>query len=129
MTKRADDKTVSHTANLRVLDDARKPAAATHRTVSEYDASALVGLKVIARHAAIMSNDEEDTVELPKLQELMATAAIARCLMPQRLRGHEIKAMRKILRMTLAELADGMDSKTAVETVSRWESERQPRGG
>ncbi|RYC29383.1 DUF1870 family protein [Lichenibacterium minor] len=76
-----------------------------------------------------MSNDEEDTVELPKLQELMAAAAIARCLMPERLRGHEIKAMRKILRMTLAELADGMDSKTAVETVSRWESDAQPMGG
>lgn len=128
MTKRADDKTVPHTADLRVLDDARKPAAA-HRIVSEYDASALVGLKVIARHAAVMSNDEEGTIELPKLQELMATAAVVRCLMPQRLRGHEIRAMRKILRMTLAELADGMDSKTAVETVSRWESEAQLMGG
>jgi DNA-binding transcriptional regulator YiaG len=127
MTKRVHDKADRKAADLCVLDDARKPAAP--KTINEYDASTLVGLKVIARHAAVVSSDEEETVELPKLQELMATAAIARCLMPPRLRGREIKAIRKIMRMTLAELADGMDSKTAVETVSRWESEAQLMGG
>ena len=127
MTNRVHDEADRKTADLCVLGAARKPAAP--KVISEYDASTLIGLKVIARHAAVVSSDEEETVELPKLQELMAAAAIARCLMPERLRGHEIKAMRKILRMTLAELADGMDSKTAVETVSRWESDAQPMGG
>lgn len=128
MTKRVHDKADRKTADLCVLDDARKSAAIS-KTITAYDATTLVGLKVIAHHAAIVSSDDEETVELPKLSELMATAAVVRCLMPQRLRGHEIRAMRKILRLTLAELADGMDSKTAVETVSRWESETQLMGG
>ncbi len=128
MTKRVHDKADRKAADLCVLDDARKPAAIS-KTITAYDATALVGLKVIAHHAAVVSSDPEETVELPKLHELMATAAIVRCLMPQRLRGHEIRAMRKIMRMTLAELADGMDSKTALETVSRWESESQLMGG
>ena len=37
--------------------------------------------------------------------------------------------MRKIMRMTLTDLAQRLDGKTAVETVSRWESDAQPMGG
>jgi transcriptional regulator with XRE-family HTH domain len=59
----------------------------------------------------------------------MASAAMWRCLCPARLRGHEIKAVRKIMGLTLSELAKKLGEKTAVETISRWESEVQPVGG
>lgn len=49
--------------------------------------------------------------------------------MPIRLRGAEMKAMRKAMKMTLAGLAKKLGDRTAPETVSRWESEVQPMGG
>lgn len=98
------------------------------RILEEHDATALVGISTIVLNAAVY-NEEEDTVEVPKVRELMATAAVARCLMPIRLRGSEIRAIRKIMQLTLAELASKMDGRAAPETVSRWESENQPMGG
>lgn len=117
-------------AELRVLEADRR-VSETKTLLKEYDVSALVGLRTIACDAAIERVDErgEKTIELPKLRELSASAAISRCLMPIRLRGSEMKAMRKIMRMTLAELAKKLDERTAPETVSRWESEAQPMGG
>ena len=99
------------------------------RVLPEYDATTLVGLRTLVANAAIERvEDGETTIELPKLDELLAAAAIARCLMPVKLRGWEIKAIRHILNMTLAELAQRLDEKTALETLSRWESESQPIG-
>ena len=98
------------------------------RVLEEYDATPLVGLRSIVVGAAVR-NDADDTVEVPNVRELAAAVAIARCLMPIRLRGHEIKAIRKIMKCTLAELAKKMDDRTAPETVSRWESEAQLMGG
>jgi transcriptional regulator with XRE-family HTH domain len=60
---------------------------------------------------------------------MRAAVAISRCLMPVKLHGKEIKAMRKILGLTLAEFASRLDERTAVETVSRWETDAQPMGG
>lgn len=100
------------------------------RVLDEYDATVEVGLRTVVHGAAIERTHEgETTVELPQIDKLLATAAIARCLMTVRLRGPEIKAMRKIMGMTLADLAGRMDERTAVETVSRWEKENQPMGG
>ena len=98
------------------------------RVLDEYDATQIVGLSTIVCGAAIFDEDA-DTIEVPKLRELMVTAAVARCLMPIRLRGFEIRAVRKIMRYTLAELAKKMSEQTATETMSRWESDAQPMGG
>jgi DNA-binding transcriptional regulator YiaG len=110
----------------RVLDGKQ-----TERTLEQYDATVHVGLRTIVCHAAIERIDEhgEETIELPKPRELRAAAVMLRCLMPIRLRGREIKVIRKTMGLTLAELALRLDEKTAVETVSRWESEVQPMGG
>jgi len=99
--------------------------------LSSYDATAFVGLRTIVYDAAIKRVDEdgEVTIELPKQGELVAAAAVSRCLMPIKLRGYEIRAMRHIMKMTLADLAKRLDEKTAPETISRWESEAQPMGG
>lgn len=103
----------------------------SEKTLPVYDATVLVGLRTTVFDAAIerVEDDGEVTIELPKLQELLAAAAVARCLMPIKLRGAEIKTMRRLMKMTHAELAERLDPKTAAETVSRWESEAQPMGG
>jgi DNA-binding transcriptional regulator YiaG len=109
---------------------------AEHRTTGDeqilpvYDATVHVGLRTIIYDAAIHRVDAngEETIEVPLPRELRASAVIARCLMPVRLRGRELKAMRKIMKMTLVDLAKKLDERTAAETVSRWEAENQPMG-
>jgi DNA-binding transcriptional regulator YiaG len=107
-------------------------APAQSRTVlAEYDASALVGLRTVVQDAVVLIVDAEgeECVHVPNLRGLEAAAAVRRCLVPVKLRGAEIRAMRKIMRLTLAALAERMDAKTAPETISRWETESQPMGG
>ena len=114
---------------LRVVEGQHRAEAVKH-IMPEYDATPLIGIHTIVSNAAIeMESENGGTVELPKLRELIASAAILRCLMPVRLRGAEMKAMRKAMKMTLADLARKLDARTAPETVSRWESEAQPMGG
>jgi DNA-binding transcriptional regulator YiaG len=101
----------------------------TEQKLTIYDASDIVGLNTLVYDAAIEHIDDgERSVELPKLDQLLAAAAISRCLMPARLRGPEIRAIRKIMKLTLNDLAKKLDTKAAPETVSRWESDAQPMG-
>jgi hypothetical protein len=91
--------------NLRVLDGQHR-VAETSTILKERDVSAIVGVRTIACDAAIERKETgEGTIELPKLRELIASALVSRCLMPVRLRGPEMKAMRKAMRMTLGDLA------------------------
>ena len=105
--------------------------ASSSTLLEVFDATPLLGLKTIVRNGATewVDEDGEATIEIPKLQELKATAATARCLMSLKLQGHEMKVMRKTMRMTLKDLAGKMDGRTAPETIARWESEVQPIGG
>jgi DNA-binding transcriptional regulator YiaG len=107
-----------------------EPATPDH-PLKTYDATILIGLKTIVHNAAVVRTDEkgETTVELPKMQELMAAAAVSRCLMPIKLRGAEIKSIRRIMGKTMAEFAKSLDEHTAAETIARWESDAQPMGG
>ena len=118
------------TGEARVLDGDKR-VTATEKVLPIYDATPHVGLHTIVCNAAIERVDEngEETIELPKPRELRAAAAVVRCLIPIKLRGWEIRAMRKIMNLTLADLAKRLDERTAPETVSRWESDAQPMGG
>lgn len=124
---------IEHGGGESVLDKQRHADEhqVTKRYLPTYDATPHVGLRTIVCNAAIERVDEsgEETIELPKPRELCASAAIVRCLIPIKLRGWEIRAMRKIMNLTLAELAKRLDERTAPETVSRWESDAQPMGG
>jgi len=111
--------------NLRVLEGQQRVAAIS-AILKERDVSAIVGVRTIACDAATEHTD--GSTELPKLRELIASALLSRCLMPIRLRGAEMKAMRKGMRMTLGDLAERLGGKTAPETISRWESEAQAIG-
>lgn len=104
--------------------------APTEERLSEYDVTPLAGLRAVVRDVAILRVDEdgEKTVEVPRLNELLASIAVARCLVPLRLAGWEIKAIRKIMGLTMVEMAKRMDERTAPETISRWE-DTQPMGG
>src|SRR4051794_10541467 len=99
------------------------------KTLERYDATALIGLPVIVVNGAKEiteagdNGETESYVHIPQLEELSAAVAMARCLMPHRLRGCEIRAVRKILGMTARDLSDAMGENTAVETISRWEAE------
>lgn len=111
--------------------DGQHETAPVHEVLTKYDATALVGLRAIVHDAAVKKIDKngEETIEIPQLREMLAAVAVKRCLMPIRLRGWEIKAMRRIMKLTLADLAKRLDERTAAETVSRWETEAQPMGG
>ena len=87
--------------------------------VDIYDATHLVGLRTIVCNTALEYDfgGGEKAIEVPSLEELMASAAIARCLMPVKLKGSEIRAMRHIMKMTLAEIAQKLDERTAPETI------------
>jgi DNA-binding transcriptional regulator YiaG len=134
MTKHADTGESRPKGELCVLE-IKQPQSGqqkrNERVLPIYDATTLVGLRTIVYDAAIerIEDDGELTIELPKVQELLAASAVSRCLMPIRLRGYEMKAMRKIIKLTLVEMAQNLDERTAPETVSRWESEAQPMGG
>ncbi|MDP2374059.1 DNA-binding transcriptional regulator [Reyranella sp.] len=102
--------------------------------LERYDATSLIGLSVVLINGAreIVETDDgrtETYVEVLDIEEASAAAAMARCLMPQKLRGPEIRAIRKIVGMTARELSDAMGGKTAIETISRWETEAEFPGG
>lgn len=100
-------------------------------TLDKYDATRLVGLRVCVKNAAVqqVAEDGEVTIEIPRFDKLMATVAVCRSLKPLKLRGWEVRAIRKIMRMTLSDLAAKLGERTSPETVLRWESEAQPMGG
>lgn len=134
MTKNADEGRRVPGAGLRVVGSSeREKDGGTEggvRTLPVYDATVFVGLRTTVYDAAVEHIDEEgeECIELPKMPELLASAAVVRCMMPIKLRGPEIKTMRRIMRLTLADLAKRLDERTAVETISRWETEAQPMG-
>lgn len=103
--------------------------------IPRYDASALVGLNVVlvngAKEIIEVNGDHEQVsyVEVPNLEELSAAAALVRCMMPQKLLGSEIRALRKIAGMTARELSEAMGGQPAIETISRWENDHEFAGG
>lgn len=94
-------------------------------TLDTYDATALVGLRTTVHNGAIESiGDHHDVrIDLPNLQELRAAAAILRCILPIRLRGFEIRALREIIGWAPAELMVHLGEKAPPKVLARWESE------
>lgn len=95
-----------------------------------HDVSDIIGLHVIVLHSVIEITDEdgEKSYEIPELDSLGAAAALARCLTPYRLKGSELRAIRKIAGWTASDLAKKLGEKTSVETISRWENDKQLMG-
>ncbi len=89
-----------------------------------------IGIPVVLKNAAIRrfcTDCDNDMIAVPNMDELVAAAAIARCLMPVTLCSHEFRFLRKALGMTGREFAELTDNRP--ETVSRWENDAQGTGG
>jgi DNA-binding transcriptional regulator YiaG len=106
-----------------------------NKILERYDATALIGLPVVVLESAqeITETDEdgkeETYIHVRDLENLAAASAMVRCLRPRRLRGVELRAIRKIMGMTAREFSEAMGENTAAETISRWENEAAVPGG
>ena len=92
----------------------------------EYDATVELGIPVTLIDAAI--EHEDGSVEIPNLDTLLSTLAVARVLDPGQLVGAEIRFLRHVLDLTGSEFA-GMIDLSNKSVVSRWENDRVRPGG
>lgn len=83
-----------------------------------------MGLPVVLINSAIESSfDDEKGVIVPNLKGLEAALALARITIPDKLRGQEIRFVRKAIGIKAVDLASFLD--VAPETISRWENARE----
>ena len=96
------------------------------KRIPEYDATVEMGTPVTLIDAAIEHDD--GSVEIPNLDTLLSTLAVARVLDPGQLAGAEIRFLRHVLDLTGSEFAEkiGLSNKSV---VSRWENDKVRPGG
>jgi hypothetical protein len=96
-------------------------------TLGVYDVTALIGLRTVVHNGAVEAINDQDEMRIvvPHLEELRAAAAVMRCLLPIRLRGREIAAIRDIMRLGPSDLAKRLGGGTSPATMCRWESEER----
>lgn len=86
----------------------------------------LPGVVLVGVEVRRCPNCGEYEVVIPRIEELDRTIAAAVIRKPSRLSAAEIRFLRKYLDLSGADLARKMGTKP--ETVSRWESNKQPMG-
>ncbi len=91
------------------------------RKVKKYDATLELGVPVTLIDAVL--EDEDGSVEIPDLDVLLASVAVARALVPVQMVGAELRFLRHVLHLTGAEFADAIDLSNK-SVVSRWENDR-----
>ena len=96
-----------------------------HKT-SEYDATVEMGLPVTLIDT--VQEDDDGNLEIPNLDMLLATVAVARALTPIQLVGVELRFLRHVLHLTGAEFARAIDLSDKT-VVSRWENGKTRPGG
>jgi DNA-binding transcriptional regulator YiaG len=100
------------------------------RTVKQEHVEDLGGLIVKVLNAVVVlrcSNCSDEMTGIPDMPGLARAAAMARALNPVRLRGKEVRFLRRALDMTQKECAEAMD--LSAEHVSRWENDHHGAGG
>lgn len=96
------------------------------RRKPKYDATVEIGIPVTLIDAAIEHDD--GSVEIPNLDTLLSTLAVARVLDPGQLAGAEIRFLRHVLDLTGREFAEKIDLSNK-SVVSRWENDKVRPGG
>ena len=96
-----------------------------HKT-NEYDATPEMGLPVTLIDT--VQEDDDGNLEIPNLDMLLATVAVARALTPVQLVGAELRFLRHVLHLTGAEFARAIDLSDKT-VVSRWENGKTRPGG
>ena len=96
------------------------------QTKREHDATPEIGLPVTLFDT--VQEDDEGNLEIPNLDTLLATVAVARMLAPVQLVGAELRFLRHVLHMTGTEFAAAIDLSDKT-VVSRWENGKTRPGG
>jgi DNA-binding transcriptional regulator YiaG len=102
------------------------------RTLARYDDSSLgLPYPVTLLHGAEEEIDDQTGtrigISIPHLEDLMATLAISRILLPIQLDGAEVKFIRRVIGKPAKDFAASLEM--APETYSRWENGKQVVGG
>ena len=95
-------------------------------TKREHDATPEIGIPITLFDA--VQEDNDGTLEIPCLDMLLATIAVARALTPIQLVGLELRFFRHVLHLTGAEFARAIDLSDKT-VVSRWENGKTRPGG
>ena len=92
----------------------------------EYDATIEMGIPITLIDTVIEHDD--GSIEIPNLNMLLATVAVARVLTPVQMVGAELRFLRHVLQLTGTGFADaiGLSDKSV---VSRWENDKTRVGG
>ena len=93
---------------------------------STYDATVEMGLPVTLIDT--VREDDDGNLEIPNLDMLLASVAVARVLAPIQMVGLEIRFLRHVLHMTGADFAAAIDLSDK-SVVSRWENGKTRPGG
>ena len=96
------------------------------RRKRKYDATIELGVPVTLIDAVL--EDEDGSVEIPDLDMLLASVAVARALVPVQMVGAELRFLRHVLHLTGTEFADAIDLSDK-SVVSRWENDKARPGG
>ena len=93
---------------------------------SKYDATIELGVPVTLIDTVL--EDDDGNLEIPNLDMLLATVAVARVLAPVQMVGPELRFLRHVLHLTGAEFARAIDLSDKT-IVSRWENDKSRPGG
>ena len=92
----------------------------------EYDLTPEIGVPVTLIDT--VREDEDGNLEIPNLDMLLATVAVARALTPIQMVGAELRFLRHVLHLTGADFAAAIDLSDK-SVVSRWENDKVRPGG
>ena len=96
------------------------------KTKREHDATPEIGIPVTLLNT--VREDDDGNLEIPNLDMLLATVAVARVLAPVQLVGAELRFLRHVLHLTGTEFARAIDLSDKT-VVSRWENGKSRPGG
>lgn len=96
------------------------------QTKREHDATPEIGIPITLFDTVM--EDDDGNLEIPNLDMLLATVAVARALTPIQLVGTELRFFRHVLHLTGAEFARAIDLSDKT-VVSRWENGKTRPGG
>lgn len=96
------------------------------QTKREHDATPEIGIPVTLIDTVL--EDDDGNLEIPSLDMLLATAAVARVLAPVQMVGPELRFLRHVLHLTGSEFARAIDLSDKT-IVSRWENGKSRPGG
>ena len=96
------------------------------KTKREHDATPEIGIPVTLLNT--VREDDEGNLDIPNLDMLLATVAVARVLAPIQMVGAELRFLRHVLHLTGTEFARAIDLSDKT-VVSRWENGKTRPGG